>query len=111
MGERDLPDPDPGIDRQLVGPTGDSQLGGPGGGADDLEVVPVHGAEPDAQLRYLVAVEVQRDADADDTEVDALARGEFLRAGLLPLLDAYLTPDLDGKAYGRFKRMKESYSL
>ena len=40
-----------------------------------------------------------------------MARGEFLREQLVPLLDRHLTPDLDGKAYGRYLAMKERYGL
>lgn len=40
-----------------------------------------------------------------------MARGEFLREQLMPLLDRYLTPDLDGKAYGRYLEMKSRYGL
>jgi hypothetical protein len=40
-----------------------------------------------------------------------MARGEFLRERIVPLLDARLTPDLDGKAYGRYLEMKQRYGL
>ena len=40
-----------------------------------------------------------------------MARGEALREDLLPLLERHLTPELDGKAYGRFREMKEKYKL
>ncbi len=40
-----------------------------------------------------------------------MARGEFLRGELVPLLDAYLTPTLDGKGYERYVAMKERYGL
>jgi hypothetical protein len=40
-----------------------------------------------------------------------MARGEFLREVLLPLLDRHLTPDLDGKVFDRFRAMKENYRL
>lgn len=40
-----------------------------------------------------------------------MARGEFLRAELIPLLDEFLQPELDGKAYDRFVAMKERYRL
>jgi hypothetical protein len=36
-------------------------------------------------------------------------RGQALR-GLVPLLDLYLTPDLDGHASARYHRMKETYA-
>lgn len=40
-----------------------------------------------------------------------MARGQFLRKQLLPILDTYLGPDLDGKAYARYRAMKERYRL
>jgi len=40
-----------------------------------------------------------------------MARGEFLRNELIPLLDRYLTPELDGKATARYQAMKENYGL
>jgi hypothetical protein len=40
-----------------------------------------------------------------------MARGEFLREVLLPLLDVHLTPELDGKAFGRFQEMKRRYRV
>lgn len=40
-----------------------------------------------------------------------MARGAFLRDELVPLLDRYLTPDLDGKASVRFQEMKRRYGL
>ena len=40
-----------------------------------------------------------------------MARGEFLRKELIPLLDAYLTPDVDEYAWTRFQAMKERYGL
>ena len=40
-----------------------------------------------------------------------MARGEFLRSELIPLLDRYLTPDLDGKAIGRYLEMKRRYGI
>jgi hypothetical protein len=40
-----------------------------------------------------------------------MARGEFLRGVLLPLLDRHLTSDLDGKVFERFRTMKENYRL
>jgi hypothetical protein len=39
-----------------------------------------------------------------------IARGPFLRDVLVPLLDEYLQPGMDGKAYQRFERMKADYS-
>jgi hypothetical protein len=40
-----------------------------------------------------------------------MARGEFLREQLVPLLDSRLTPELDGKAYERYVEMKRNYGL
>ncbi len=40
-----------------------------------------------------------------------MARGAFLRERLLPLLDRRLTAELDGKAWERFRAMKERYRL
>ena len=40
-----------------------------------------------------------------------MARGDFLRHELVPLLDRYLTPDLDGKAIARYLEMKRKYGL
>lgn len=40
-----------------------------------------------------------------------MARGGYLREELVPLLDRYLTPDLDEKAYGRYRAMKERYRI
>lgn len=40
-----------------------------------------------------------------------MARGQFLRKELLPILDTHLGPDLDGKAYTRYRAMKERYRL
>jgi hypothetical protein len=40
-----------------------------------------------------------------------MARGEFLRNELIPLLDRYLTPDLDGKAISRYLEMKQRYGI
>lgn len=40
-----------------------------------------------------------------------MARGRVLREDLLPLLDERLTPELDGKAYGRYREMKDKYKL
>lgn len=39
-----------------------------------------------------------------------MARGAFLREELLPLLDAHLRPELDGKAFDRYRAMKAEYS-
>ncbi len=40
-----------------------------------------------------------------------MARGVFLREQLVPLLDAYLRPELDRKAFGRYQDMKARYRL
>ncbi len=40
-----------------------------------------------------------------------MARGRFLREQLVPLLDAFLTRELDGKAYDRFLAMKTRYRI
>jgi hypothetical protein len=40
-----------------------------------------------------------------------MARGAFLREQLVPLLDSYLTPDLDGRSYSRYREMKTRYGV
>lgn len=40
-----------------------------------------------------------------------MARGEFLRETLVPLLEAHLPPDLDEKTFGRYADMKRRYGL
>lgn len=40
-----------------------------------------------------------------------MARGEYLRKHLVPLLDQYLSDRLDTKAARRFREMKARYSL
>jgi hypothetical protein len=40
-----------------------------------------------------------------------MARGDFLRQELVPLLDRHLTPELDEKAYRRYQEMKQRYRL
>lgn len=40
-----------------------------------------------------------------------MARGDFLRDEIVPLLDRHLTADLDGKAHARYLEMKERYRL
>ena len=40
-----------------------------------------------------------------------MARGEFLRKELVPLLDRHLEAGLDGKAFTRFQAMKSRYRL
>jgi len=40
-----------------------------------------------------------------------MARGEYLRATLVPLLDRHLRPELDGHAWQRYRDMKERYRL
>lgn len=40
-----------------------------------------------------------------------MARGEFLRQELVPILDQHLTDDLDGKSFARYQAMKARYRL
>lgn len=40
-----------------------------------------------------------------------MARGEFLRERLVPLLDARLSAAIDGRAFGRYREMKRRYGL
>ncbi len=40
-----------------------------------------------------------------------MARGEFLRDTLIPLLDTHLHPGLDQKSFGRYSDMKANYHL
>jgi hypothetical protein len=40
-----------------------------------------------------------------------MARGEFLRTRLVPILDASLSPELDTPAWERFRAMKQRYRL
>jgi hypothetical protein len=40
-----------------------------------------------------------------------MARGEFLRETLVPLLKRRLTPEIDGKAWERFRNMLDTYDL
>ncbi len=40
-----------------------------------------------------------------------MARGQYLREELVPILDKHLLPELDGKAYARYQAMKERYRL
>ncbi len=40
-----------------------------------------------------------------------MVRGQALREHLLPLLDAHLSPELDGKSWQRYQAMKERYGL
>ncbi len=40
-----------------------------------------------------------------------MARGEFLRSELIPLLDRFLVPELDGKAFARYQEMKVRYQI
>lgn len=40
-----------------------------------------------------------------------MARGSFLAEELVPILNEYLTRELDQKAYDRFTQMKATYSL
>ncbi len=39
-----------------------------------------------------------------------MARGSFLRDEIVPLLDRHLVPEIDGKAHGRYRAMKEQYA-
>ncbi len=38
-----------------------------------------------------------------------MARGEFLRDELIPILEGRLTEDLDGKAFQSYEAMKQDY--
>jgi hypothetical protein len=40
-----------------------------------------------------------------------MARGRFLREELVPLLDEWLRPELDARAYRRYQAMKARYDL
>lgn len=40
-----------------------------------------------------------------------MARGTFLRETLLPLLDTYLRPELDGRTWDRYRSMRTRYGL
>lgn len=40
-----------------------------------------------------------------------MARGDFLRSRLVPILEAGLRPDLDTPAWERFRAMKQRYRL
>ena len=40
-----------------------------------------------------------------------MARGSFLRERLVPLVDARLRPELDARAWRRWREMKERYRL
>jgi hypothetical protein len=40
-----------------------------------------------------------------------MARGAYLRAVVLPLLERHLSPELDAKAFARFQEMKRRYRL
>jgi hypothetical protein len=40
-----------------------------------------------------------------------MARGVFLRTELVPVLDQYLTPDLDEWAFERYSNMKATYGV
>lgn len=39
-----------------------------------------------------------------------MARGAFLRDAVVPLLDRYLDPAIDGKAHARYQSMKADYA-
>lgn len=40
-----------------------------------------------------------------------MARGQYLREVLIPILDQHLTPDIDEYAWGRYLAMKDHYGL
>jgi hypothetical protein len=40
-----------------------------------------------------------------------MARGEFLRQTLVPMLASRLSPELDGRSWERFRQMRERYRL
>jgi hypothetical protein len=40
-----------------------------------------------------------------------MARGEFLRQVLVPIIERWLTPEMDRKAYARYQAMKSRYRL
>jgi hypothetical protein len=40
-----------------------------------------------------------------------MARGPYLRTVLVPLLDARLRPEIDGRTWERYRQMKERYRL
>ena len=40
-----------------------------------------------------------------------MARGKFLRQELVPVLDAWLSADLDTKTFRRYQEMKDRYQL
>jgi hypothetical protein len=40
-----------------------------------------------------------------------MARGPFLRDHLVPMLDRYLTADLDARTYNRYQEMKRRYGM
>jgi hypothetical protein len=40
-----------------------------------------------------------------------MARGRFLREVLVPILERWLTPEMDRKAYARYQAMKSRYRL
>ncbi|MGH9379822.1 MAG: hypothetical protein ACRD2Z_04315 [Thermoanaerobaculia bacterium] len=40
-----------------------------------------------------------------------MARGVFLRQVLVPLLDRRMRPELDGRAWSRYRQMKADYGL
>lgn len=39
-----------------------------------------------------------------------MARGAYLRDELMPVLERWLSPDLDGQSWDRFVRMRQSYA-
>jgi len=40
-----------------------------------------------------------------------MARGEYLRQTLLPILDRHLGPELDAEAWSRYQSMLKTYNL
>ena len=40
-----------------------------------------------------------------------MARGAFLRERIVPLLDVWLTPELDGRSHERYAAMKARYGI
>jgi len=40
-----------------------------------------------------------------------MARGQYLREVLIPILDQHLTPDIDEYSWGRYLAMKDLYGL
>jgi hypothetical protein len=40
-----------------------------------------------------------------------MARGKYLRDELVPLLDQWMSPQLDGWSHARFVKMKRTYHI